>query len=313
MRPSSRTAKVLTILAQAAFAGAPAALEDYTVRRGQTISYIAFHKYGAFDDSIATLVRTDNPQIPDLDQVSAGQVVHLRRNPAESFGAEPGDPLRRVLMASRKAVVTLSNGGGEIRRARGGRERLAANRFLVTGDTVVTFRDGQAELIFDNQSVLRLGGGTEVVLSAIQEPRASDPADGRKLFTRISLLRGKTWTHVQKWAGSIVAYQVQMPNAIAGVHGTVFENAIAPDSSSSVSVIQGEVAVQGVPARQAHGSLAPKEIAGPREITLGQWIQILKDGQRLDIEKSGQAGKPVDIQPQAIENWRKIDQARDSL
>jgi hypothetical protein len=312
MKPSSRTASVLSILVAAVGASVPAALDDCTVRRGQTVSYIAFHRYGAYNDSIASLLRADNPQIPDLDQVSAGQVVHLRHAPVAT-SPERNDPLRRVLMASRKAVVTLATGAGEIRRAKGGREPLAANRFLATGDTIVTSRDGQAELIFDNQSVLRLGGGTEVVLSAIQEPRVPDATDGRKLFTKLSLLRGKTWTHVQKWAGSIVAYQVQMPNAIAGVHGTVFENAIAPDSSSSVSVIQGEVAVEGDRPAAAHRSLAPKEIAGPKEISLSRWIQILKDGQRLDISKSGQAGKPVDIQPQAMENWRKIDQERDSL
>lgn len=311
MNPSCKSMRILVSLATLAASGATRPMEDYAVRKGQTVSFIAFRTYGAYDDSIAGFLKADNPQIADMDRVEVGQILHLRKE-ASPVSAEK-DPERRILMASRKAVVTLAQGSGEIRRAAGGRERLAANRFLTTGDSILTGADGVAEIIVDNQSVLRLAPGTEVRLTAIQQPRQPTSADRRTLTTRFSLLRGTTWTKVRKWAGAVVAFQVQMPNAIAGVHGTVFENSIAKDSSSSVSVYQGEVGVQGGPDPTPRRSLAPTQVAGPKEISVAQWTRILKDGQRLDIAKSGTAGQPAGFKPDTASTWIKLNQERDSL
>jgi len=311
MGPSRKCIQFLIAMGSLAIGGAPASMEDHPVRKGETVSFIAFRHYGAFDDSIETLIRSDNPGIPDLDKVQAGQILHLRKDQKAPAAAET-DPLRRIQMASRKAVVTLAQGSGEIRRAAGGREPLAANRFLATGDTIVTGTDGLAEIIVDNQSVLRLAARTEVRLSAIQEPRKPGDAERRAYLTRFSLLHGKTWTMVQKWAGALVAFQVQMPNAIAGVHGTVFENSVAADSTSSVSVFRGEVGVQGeVPAGRR--SLAPTEVSGPQEIPVSRWIQILKDGQRMEISKTGAAGQVANFKPDPNSDWVKLNQERDSL
>jgi hypothetical protein len=286
-------------------------MEDHPVRKGETVSFIAFQRYGAYDDSIENLIRKDNPQLPDLDKVQAGQILHLRKDQQAPEAAQM-DPQRRIQMASRKAVVTLAQGSGEIRRAAGGREPLAANRFLVAGDTILTGPDGLAEIIVDNQSVLRMAARTEVRLAAIQEPQKPSDAERRAFLTRFSLLHGKTWTMVQKWAGTLVAFQVQMPNAIAGVHGTVFENSVAADSTSSVSVFRGEVGVQGeVPAGRR--SLAPTQIPGPQEIPVSKWIQILKDGQRMEISKSGAAGQVANFKPDPNSDWVKLNQERDSL
>ena len=309
MKQTNRTAVLLVAIAGLGAFGAAVPNDDFVVRRGQTVSYIAFLRYGAYNDSIAALLKADNPQIADLDQVQVGQVLHLRGKEA---APEP-TAQRRVLMASRKAVVTLAAGSGEIRRAKGGREPLAANRFLASGDTLSTGPGAMAELIFDNQGVMRLGAGTEVVLTAIQEPRPAGSSDSRLLSTRLSLLRGKTWTHVQKWAGALVAYQVHMPNAVAGVHGTIFENAIAADSSSSVSVLEGEVAVEGAPAAKERRSLAPREVSGPREISVEQWIRILKDGQKLKIAKDGKAGQPESTGSVPDADLAGIAKLRDSL
>lgn len=312
MNPLRKTMQILVPLGGLAFCGTTPVLEDYPVRKGQTVSFIAFQKYGAYNDSIAGILKADNPQIPDLDLVAVGQVLHLRKDEKAPVATEL-DPQRRILMASRKAVVTLAQGSGEIRRAKGGREPLAANRFLSTGDSILTGTDGLAEIIVDNQSVLRLAPGTEVRLTAIQEPQKPTGAEARAFLTRFSLLHGKTWTKVQKWAGSMVAFQVQMPNAIAGVHGTVFENSVAVDSSSSVSVFQGEVGVHGGLQSPPRRSLAPSQIEGPKEITAAQWIRILKDGQKLDISKSGAAGPTVQVKADPASPWVKLNQERDSL
>jgi hypothetical protein len=315
MKTSRKTLSILTALAGTALAAAAvtsssASTEEYVVRKGQTASYIALLKYGAYNDSIAALLKADNPQIDDLDRIQVGQVIKLRKDKAPV--AAEKDPQRRIQMASRKAVVTFVEGSGEIRRAKGGREPLLPNRFLATGDSISTAPGALAEIIVDNQSVLRLSGGTEVILTAIQEARKPDAADARALTTRFALLKGKTWTKVQKWAGSIVAFQVRMPNAIAGVHGTVFQNDVNADSTSAVSVYQGEVGVQGGIDPAAKRSLAPTEVSGPKEITAAAWIQLLKEGQTLSIAKNGTPGAVKSFSPNASD-WEKTNLERDCL
>lgn len=309
MRPS-RPFLFLVACAGLATAASQAVLEDYSVRRGQTVSYIAFLKYGAYNDSIAAVLKADNPQIQDLDKIQIGQILKIRKE-AQAPVALEKDPARRLQMASRKAVVTMVQGSGEIRRFKGKREKLVANRFLSTGDTVVTGADGMAELIVDNQSVLRLATSTEVRLTAIQEPAKPNQKESRALVTNFFLTRGKTWTKVQKWAGGLVRYQVQMPNAVAGVHGTVFENEVRPDSSSSVSVYQGEVGVSGDPVVKK--SLAPTPVSGPKETSQEGWVTILKDGQKLEVSKVGVAGQPVAFQADPNSDWVKLNQERDCL
>lgn len=313
MKPTRRSLLTLLGMAGFVFALEPSTTEDYVVRRGQTVSYIAFIKYGAYNDSIAGLLRSDNPQIQDLDKIQVGQVLKLRKEAKAPVAAEK-EPARRVQLASRKAVVTLAQGAGEIRRFKGKREPLQANRFLTTGDTIVTGLDGFAELIIDNQSILRLSSGTEVRLTAIQEPAKTTEKESRNLVTTFFLAKGKTWTKVQKWAGGLVRYQVQMPKAVAGVHGTVFENEVKEDSAAVVAVYQGEVGVSGSnPVEAPKKGWAPKKVAGPKEISVTEWVQVLKDGQKLDVSKSGLASAPVAFTPDPNSDWVKLNQERDCL
>lgn len=190
MKPSRCSLLSLLGLAGLALAVEPNTMEDYVVRRGQTVSYIAFIKYGAYNDSIGGMLRKDNPQVQDLDKIQVGQVIKLRKEAKAPVVTEK-EPARRIQLASRKAVVTMVQGSGEIRRFKGKREPLQANRFLSMGDTIVTGADGFAELIIDNQSILRLSSATEVRLTAIQEPSKVTSKESRSLVTTFFLARGK--------------------------------------------------------------------------------------------------------------------------
>lgn len=302
---------LLSMLALSAVAQAAPTLEDYTVRRGQTVSYIAFLKYGVYNDSIAGLLKSDNPQIANLDLIQVGSILKIRKD-AKAPVASEKDPQKRLQMASRKAVVTMVVGAGEIRRASGIVEKLAPNRFLSTGDVLITGPDGMAEIIIDNQSVLRLASSTEIKLTAIQETQKNTATENRPMVTRLALVRGKTWAKVQKWAGSLVNYQIQLPNAIAGVHGTVFETEAKPDSTGAVAVYQGEVGVSNIPST-AKKSLAPHAAEGPKEVAQGEWTTLLKDGMRMEIAKSGTPGTPQTFTADANSEWVKMNKERDCL
>lgn len=302
---------LLALVALTTTVHAAVQLEDYTVRRGQTASYIAFLKYGIYNDSIATLLKTDNPQIPNLDLIQVGSILKIRKD-AKAPVAIAKDPQKRIQMASRKAVVTMVVGSGEIRRATGIVENLVPNRFLSTGDVIATSPDGMAEIIIDNQSVLRLSHSTEVKLVAIQENQKNTASENRPLVTRMALLRGRTWAKVQKWAGALVNYQIQLPNAIAGVHGTVFETEAKADSTGTVAVYQGEVGVSNV-GTSAKKSLEPSAVDGPKEVSQGEWTTILKDGMKLEIDKAGKPGEPQTFTADANSEWVKMNKERDCL
>ncbi|MEK7391497.1 MAG: LysM domain-containing protein, partial [Fibrobacterota bacterium] len=127
--------RFLLALAVAGSATAGVNLEDYTVRRGQTVSYIAFLKYGQYNDSIVKVLKTDNPKIENLDLIQVGSVLKIRKD-VQAPAAMEKDPAKRIQMASKKAVVTMVVGTGEIRRANGVVEKLLPNRFLSTGDAI---------------------------------------------------------------------------------------------------------------------------------------------------------------------------------
>jgi hypothetical protein len=191
-------------------------------------------------------------------------------------------------------------------------EKLVANRFLSTGDVLITGADGMAEIIIDNQSVLRLASSTEIKLTAIQESQKNTASENRPMVTRLALVRGKTWAKVQKWAGSLVNYQIQLPNAIAGVHGTVFETEAKADSTGAVAVYQGEVGVSNL-AKPTKKSLAANPVEGPKEVSQGEWTTILKDGMRMEIAKSGTPGEPQTFTADANSEWVKMNKERDCL
>lgn len=288
--------------------------ERFTVRRGQTASYIAFQKYGAFNDSISALILQDNPEVTNLDMLKVGQVLRLRVPAAPPQKAARSAPKKTIDLASRRAVVTMVTGQGTVRRADGSVEPLRANQFISKGDAVTTGADGYAELVIDNQSVLRLNHSTEIRMSGIQEPRAATSRDTRPFVTKIALLRGKTWTQVQKWAGGIVNYQIQLPTAIAGVHGTVFETEVQSDSSGAVGVIEGEVGVGGgaSSADAPRTSLAPKAVSGPQEVSMEEWTRLVKTGMRLSVPRSGQPGDPIPWTPKP-EEWAGLEDQRECV
>lgn len=285
--------------------------EDVPVRRGHTLSYIAFLKYGLYNDSIVALIKADNPDLKSVDDLAVGQILRFRKAPAPVVEAR-SNPQKTVQMASRRAIVTMVAGTSSVRHPNGAVEPLKVNQSLGKGDAIITGTDGYAELIIDNQSVLRLNRDTELRLLAVQEPQARTAKEQRPFYTRLALVRGKTWTHVQKWAGGIVNYQIQLPTAIAGVHGTVFETEVKQDSSSDVGVIEGEVGVGGDSGKAAppKKNLAPKQVSGPQEVALDQWIRLVKTGMMLSVPKSGVPGEPVAWKPSETV-WKPLSALRE--
>jgi hypothetical protein len=208
-----------------------------TASKGQTLSWIGLRHLGAWTPEIAAQVLADNPNL-SADQLAAGQALKLRR----SLDRRNLEPAQQIAMASRKAVVTRTMGTVEVLLADGSTKPLAANQFISVGDKIRTGPASVAELVIDNQSILRVR--EKSVLGFVSAQDTAKIRD-RHAGTQVSLESGSVWTKVRKWAGPLVGFEVKLPNAIAGVHGTIFECAVHVDGSSSVDVYEGVVGVTG--------------------------------------------------------------------
>lgn len=239
---------------------------NVVVRPRQTVSWLALRYLGGFSPAIADTLRMDNPGIPDLGKLRGGETLRLRR----SMDRRPLPPDRQIELASRQAVVTTIKGQGEIRRANGSIEPLAANRFLSTGDEVRLGAGASAELVIDNQSVLRLRENSRLRIQGVQD---ASLARGRKAGTRVALDAGSLWVKVRTWAGPLVGFEVSLPSVIAGVHGTVFETTVKEDTTQIVAVREGVVAV--------------------RELREGGKEVELSKGQTISVHPNDPMGEPT--------------------
>lgn len=211
----------------------------YLVASGpsQTLSWIGLRHLGAWTPEIASQILRDNPDLRKAP-LATGQRLRLRKR----LDRRNLPPLQQIEMASRRAVITRLSGSVQRILADGSSLPLKSDDFVSSGERILTGPQAMAELIIDNQSILRLRANSQLELVHIQD---SANLTGRKAATQVRLGFGRVWTKVRKWAGPLVGFEVRMPSGIAGVHGTIFECQVFSDSSSQVWVEEGVVGVQG--------------------------------------------------------------------
>lgn len=271
---------MIAILLALSIAATPApktdtAFSTVVVRARQTASWLSFRHFGAYDKAILDTLKLDNPTIANLAKLQGGETLRLRR----SMDRRPLSPARQIALASRQGVVTTLKGTGEIRRASGELLPLDVNTFLAVGDEVRTGPASAAELVIDNQSVLRLRENSRLRLLGVQDSAVTGT---RKAGTRVALESGALWVKVRKWAGPLVGFEVRLPSTIAGVHGTIFEATIGADSTETVHVVEGIVSVR----EQRAGGLEVK----------------LERGQKVSTRPGGSLGLPSAARP-ASQDW----------
>jgi len=282
---------------------ADTAYSTIVVRPHQTISWLSFRYLGTYDAKTSDTLKMDNPAISDLGHLKGGETLRLRR----SMDRRSLSPERQIALASRQAVVTTLKGSGEIRRANGQILPLSVNTFLATGDEVRTGAGTSAEVVVDNQSVLRMRENSRLRLQGIQDTTL---AQGRSAGTRVALDAGSLWVKVRTWAGPLVGFEVRLPSTIAGVHGTVFETSIKADGSEEVLVREGVVSVRelrenGPEVRLMKGQSVSTQagvlqVPAPAKASPAKWPAEFKDTESPDSpasdipETMGKPGHPVD-------------------
>jgi len=123
-----------------------------------------------------------------------------------------------MLLSALSADATVVSVIGKVELQAGSEPRVLV-RFapVPEGATVITYEQAFAAIRFPDGSMLRMGEKTRVTLGKMEQ---HEPAARRD--TRIKLAAGKVWARVMDLFGKGSRFELETPNAVAGVRGTAF-------------------------------------------------------------------------------------------
>lgn len=185
---------------------------------------------------------------------------------------------------------------------------------LANGEKVKTEDESRAEIGFSDGSIIRIDGNSSLDIVDAKKDKSGQQVEAK-------VWSGKVWANVNKMSKKS-KFELESPTAVAAVRGTVYRMAVAPDRTTRIAVYSGAVAVKPHPdffmeqkkkAGGREGEIeGPTQIAGPTEVTLEQWIQIVKIHQEITINPDGTYGI-VQFNPQldAQDDWVRWNQERD--
>jgi len=188
-----------------------------------------------------------------------------------------------------------------------------------TGDQVRTMINSRAELELRELDVIRLAPRTTIdIVKLFEETKM------QKDQTQINVVEGDIWAMVSTvQAGA--EFNLNTPVAGAAITGTVFRVSVEEDSSTQLKVYQGEVHIgnamdnphvkpQYVPAGPPRKTTGPSQVSGPRQVSLEEWMYIVKNMQVINISKSGKvlsAGDFSATDKEEQSDWVKWNMERD--
>ncbi len=284
----------------------------HTVRKGETVSLICIDFYGHYRGELGKAIQKDNPLLKDINFIVPGQVLALR-NPdyKEVKPAEAASVFERTMQATQGVVTYVEGDATLLAKGAKTQRRLAANTIVNPGDAITTAANGRVELIVNRETVVRLKENTHMTLEAFRDAGK----DAGK--TKMGFSLGSVWAKMKKFRDKVTRFELELPTAIAGVHGTVYEASIEKDSSSEVKVFTGEVAVKNNPAVRAaaggeEGEVSgPGEVEGPREVSIDEWVTIVHDMQKMRIDKKGKPRPVEEFKKNDYDSWEQWNAERD--
>jgi hypothetical protein len=286
----------------------------HKVKKGESVSLICIRYYGHYTAAMGSVVLKMNASVKDINLILAGQKLALpdTASPAAKVpAAAPALAFEKTVNATQgvvtwvegKAFVTAHDGTPE--------KKLSVNTLVTPGDIVETGRPGRVEIIINRESVVRMKENTRLTIEAFRDNA------GQKGSTKVGFALGTVWAKVRKFRDAVSRFQLELPTAIAGVHGTVYETDVYEDSSAEVKVFNGEVAVKKRNAPK-NGAVAgpdevpgPDEVGGPEEVSVEQWTKIVQAMQKLTIDPKGVPSQPETFAQDSKDTWEKWNEERD--
>lgn len=306
-----------------AFIAATAISDDtpfntHIVKKGETISLLCIEMYGYYNKNLSSAISKDNPAVKDINLIYVDQKLLLRKPVAdkpvadkEKAETDSAEVFHQKVDAT-QGVVTYVEGRADLKKPGSSTaEKLTSNVVVYPGDIIRTGRNGRVELIINRESVVRLKENSELTIEAFRDLKKQEGT------TSLNFSLGALWSKVKKFKDKISRFELELPTAIAGVHGTIYQTTVNRDSSAEVKVYDGEVAVSGKnqkldgkpPKPQIKGQ--PVEIPGPHEVSMEEWTKIVRSMQSMKIDKDGVPSDASAFQRAPADSWEKWNEERD--
>lgn len=195
--------------------------------------------------------------------------------------------------------------------------KLKANDMLKAGCEVITGEKSRMELLLPDNSVVRFSENTHFTITQM------NAGNNQKRNIKIFVPMGKIWSNVRKALGSKGGFEVSCQNAVAGVRGTVYRMNVEEDKSALVKVYDGEVSVASASNFQKEQTSSivgppkpvagPSTVAGPKPVSMEEWVYILKSMQQIRIKSNGKAEEPKEFtEAEDRDSWVDWNKARDN-
>jgi phage tail protein X len=319
------------------------------VHKGDTLSYLSFKTYGMFDPQIAEILKKENPQIRDIDLIYAGQQLilpapdEMKRRLAEKMEkpakpetekeikearpprppASPPPKVSETQVRAQKGVITFLEGQVEVKKSGEGQWSPARPNMILTENDLIRVRSqSRAELILDNQSVLRLSENTILTLQKMEEEKAA-----KKENTQMEMPLGRLWVKVSKLFNPASRHDVKTPTVIAGVQGTTYQVWVAGNQSTTIQVFEGAVnvynpfpkalaPVPGAPSQveKPREIAGPQEVRGPSPVSREEWTQIVLHQYQQITVTGRETPQPTAFNPgrERQSDWIRWNEERDA-
>jgi hypothetical protein len=182
------------------------------------------------------------------------------------------------------------------------------------GDAVKTQKESRCEIKLLDASVIRIGE-----VSDFEFTQANISAVQRKV--KAELKSGQVYVNLNTQTSAASSFQIKAPTAVCAVRGTIYR--VDGDSTTQCTVYDGTVQVGpaqlwGQPIKRSGGSLqpfqvpGPTQIPGPYEVSLDQWVQIVK-GFQIRVRADGKYNKSqFDQTKDAQLDWVKWNKEMDT-
>jgi phage tail protein X len=285
---------------------------EYTVKKGETVSLICIDYYGRYTAAMGKALAKENPSVKDINVIFPSQVLKLH-NPDYKPQQAVATPLFEKKVAATQGVVTYVEGDVMLT-PKGGKtkQKCLPNTLVYPGDVVQTAANGRVEIIVNRETVIRVRENTRL---AVDEFRDAEKNEGK---TRMGFSLGSVWAKMKKFKDKMSRFELELPTAIAGVHGTVYQASVDKDSSAEVKVYAGEVAVKNNPAMTSGSANAgvgevsgPGVVGGPSEVSMDQWVSIVHDMQKIRIDKKGKPKAVESFKKNEADSWEQWNSERD--
>jgi hypothetical protein len=288
----------------------------HKVKKGETVSLLCIESYGYYSNDLGVAVAKDNPSIKDINLIFVGQKIQFRKPVTDTAKTAVKDSTEAEVfckkVAATQGVVTYVEGSAKlIKKGKSTSEKLLSNVVVHPGDVIKTGDDGRVELIINRESVVRLKENTELTIQAFRDLKKNE---GK---TSLNFSLGSIWSKMKKFKDKISRFELELPTAIAGVHGTIYQTTVNGDKSAQVKVYDGEVAVSGKKQKKSTGKQglheinAPHQIPGPHQVSMEEWTRIVRAMQSITIDQNGIPSDPTTFKKAPDDNWEQWNEERD--